>query len=194
MSTAQKVGYVRVSSEDQNTERQVEQLNAYGCTKLFTDKLSGKDTNRPALQELLSYVREGDSVVVASLDRLGRSLIDVRQLVDTLVSKGCCVHFLKENLTFDTAQADAITTLMFNMLVSFAEFERTLIRERQREGIAIAKREGKYKGGTPKLTPKQAQELCQRVTDGASVTLMASEYGISRKTVYEYLKASSEAS
>src|SRR5208283_3121338 len=159
---SQRIAYVRVSSADQNPERQLEGIQSLSPDKVFTDKCSGKDTNRPQLEAMLSYVREGDTVVVHSLDRLGRNLDDLRRLATELNGRGIVVQFLKESLTF-TGDDNAMSKLLFNMLASFAEFERSLIRERQREGIALAKRAGVYRGRKPSLTAEQAEDLRKRV-------------------------------
>lgn len=137
----QRVGYVRVSTVDQNTDRQLENITV---DKVFVDKVSGKDVNRPELQAMVSYVRAGDTVVVHSLDRLARSMVDLRSIVEQLVAKGVSVEFVKERLYFSKDKKDSPTdTLMLNILSSFAEFERALIRERQQEGIKIAKEIGR---------------------------------------------------
>jgi DNA invertase Pin-like site-specific DNA recombinase len=181
------VAYVRVSSVDQNTERQLEGIQSLSPDKIFTDKCSGKDTNRPQLEAMLSYVREGDTLVVHSLDRLGRNLDDLRRLVNLMTGRGVAVQFLKENLTF-TGDDSSMSKLLFNMLGSFAEFERSLIRERQREGIALAKKAGVYRGRKPSLTAEQADDLRKRVASGQKKAVLAREFGISRETLYAYLQ------
>jgi DNA invertase Pin-like site-specific DNA recombinase len=183
------VAYVRVSSVDQNTERQLEGIQSLSPDKIFTDKCSGKDTNRPQLEAMLSYVREGDTLAVHSLDRLGRNLDDLRRLVTDLNGRGVAVQFLKENLTFTGDDSDtSLSKLMFNMLASFAEFERSLIRERQREGIAVAKKAGVYRGRKPSLTAEQADDLRKRVGAGEKKAVLAREFGISRETLSAYLQ------
>jgi DNA invertase Pin-like site-specific DNA recombinase len=182
------VAYVRVSSVDQNTDRQLEGIQSLSPDKVFTDKCSGKDTNRPQLEAMLSYVREGDTVVVHSLDRLGRNLDDLRKLVTDMNGRGLVVQFLKENLTF-TGDDSSMSKLLFNMLGSFAEFERSLIRERQREGIALAKRAGVYRGRKPSLTSERAVELRKRVASGGKKAVLEREFGISRETLYQYVHA-----
>ena len=185
-----KVAYIRVSSVDQNPERQIESIKAESPDKIFTDKCSGKDTKRPQLEALLAYVREGDTVVVHSLDRLGRNLDDLRRVVTDLNSRGISVEFLKEHLTFTGDDSDSsLSKLMFNMLASFAEFERSLIRERQREGIALAKKKGVYRGRKPALTDDQAAMLRKRAAGGEKKAALARELGISRETLYQYLRA-----
>jgi DNA invertase Pin-like site-specific DNA recombinase len=137
-----RIGYIRVSSFDQNPERQLEQVEV---SKVFTDKASGKDTERPALEQLLAYVREGDTVVVHSMDRLARNLDDLRRLVQQLTQRGVRIEFVKECLTF-TGEDSPMANLLLSVMGAFAEFERALIRERQREGIALAKQRGAYRG------------------------------------------------
>ena len=180
-----RVGYVRVSSVDQNTVRQ---LDAITVDRTFTDKASGKDTTRPKLDELIAFVRDGDTVIVHSMDRLARNLDDLRQLVRTLTGKGVRVEFVKENLTF-TGEDSPMATLLLSVMGAFAEFERALILERQREGIAAAKqRGGVYTGRKPALTVAQAQQLRERAAAGERKSVLAKEFGISRETVYSYLR------
>src|SRR5262249_26958727 len=126
----QRIGYVRVSSDDQNTNRQLEHLDA---DKVFIDKASGKGTDRPQFQAMLSYAREGDTIVVHSMDRLARNVDDLRRIVQQETRRGVRVQFVKENLTF-TGEDSPMAVLMLSVLGSIAQFERDLIRERQREG------------------------------------------------------------
>ncbi|WP_230023513.1 recombinase family protein [Mycolicibacterium mageritense] len=177
---------MRVSTTDQNTARQ---LDSETLAKTFADYASGKDTNRPELARALEYVREGDTLVVHSMDRLARSLPDLRALVDELTGRGVAVEFVKENLTFTRDESNPFATLMLNMLGSFAEFERSLLLERQREGIAVAKAKGVYKGRTPSLTDEQRNAVAQRLSRGESATALAREYGVSRATVYNARKS-----
>lgn len=179
-----RVGYIRVSTADQNTARQ-EDLDV---EKTFVDKASGKDTARPKLDELIGFVREGDVVRVHSMDRLARNLEDLRRIVRTLTGKGVRVEFRKEALTF-TGEDSPMATLMLSVMGAFAEFERALILERQREGITAAKARGAYKGRKHALTPDQAHQLRQRAAAGEKKAALAREFGISRETVYAYLKA-----
>jgi DNA invertase Pin-like site-specific DNA recombinase len=180
----QRIGYVRVSTLDQNGKRQLEGLV---LDRVFTDKASGRDTARPQLAELLSFARDGDTVVVHSMDRLARNLDDLRALVQRLTRRGVRVEFLKEHLLF-TGEDSPMANLMLSVMGAFAEFERSLIRERQREGIALAKQRGAYKGRKKTLTPERAAELVQRAPSGIPKTVLACEYGISRETVYQYLR------
>lgn len=178
------VGYVRVSTLDQNTERQ---LDGVTLDRVFIDKSSGKDTKRPQLQIMLDYVREGDRVIIHSLDRLARNLDDLRKIVRGLTDKGVSVQFVKENLIF-TGEDSPMSNLLLSVMGAFAEFERALIRERQREGIAIAKTKGKYTGRKPALTSLEITTLQQRAASGENKTALAKEYGISRETLYKYLR------
>ena len=180
----QLVGYLRVSALDQKELRQLEGIK---LDKKFVDKASGKDLHRPHLVELLGYVREGDTVVCHSMDRLGRNLDDLRTVVLGLTERGIHVRFEKENLTF-TGQDSPMAHLLLSVMGAFAQFERDLIRERQREGIALAKlRPGAYVGRKRSLTPTQATELRRRVGKGESKTALARELDISRQTLYRYM-------
>ena len=183
LSKGQRVGYLRVSSPDQNEVRQLEGL---ALDKTFTDKASGKDTKRPQLEAMQTFVREGDTVFCHSMDRLARNLDDLRRIVLGLTERGIHIVFVKENLTF-TGEDSPMSNLLLSVMGAFAAFERELLRERQREGIAIAKREGKYRGRKPSLTPAQAAELRRRVAEGDPKAALAREFGISRDTLYRYV-------
>ena len=177
-----RVGYIRVSSLDQNTARQLEGVE---LDKTFSDKASGKDVKRPQLQAALEYLRDGDVLVVHSMDRLARNLVDLRTMVEELTGRGVRVQFVKENLIF-TGDATSAAKLLLNVMGAVAEFERSLLKERQREGIAIAKRAGVYKGRKPSLTPERVRELRTRVAAGEKKAVLAREFGISRETLYQY--------
>ena len=181
----QRIGYVRVSSFDQNPERQLEHVEV---GRVFTDKASGKDTQRPELDSLLAFVREGDTVVVHSMDRLARNLDDLRRLVQKLTKRGVRIEFIKEGLTF-TGEDSPMANLLLSVMGAFAEFERELIRERQREGIALAKQRGAYRGRKPALNSSQVAELRRRAEAREPKAALAREFGISRATLYEYLRA-----
>lgn len=180
----QRIGYVRVSSLDQNPQRQLEHVDV---GRVFTDKASGKDTQRPELDSLLTFAREGDTVVVHSMDRLARNLDDLRRLVQKLTKRGVHIEFVKERLTF-TGEDSPMANLMLSVMGAFAEFERALIHERQREGIALAKKRGLYRGRKKALSPEQRAELRQRAAVGEQKAKLAREFGISRETLYQYLK------
>ncbi|MGK8506356.1 recombinase family protein [Nocardia asiatica] len=180
-----RVGYIRVSTVDQNTVRQ---LDGIEVERTFVDKASGKDTARPQLDELIAFVRDGDTVIVHSMDRLARNLDDLRRLVRTLTGKGVRVEFVKESLTF-TGEDSPMANLLLSVMGAFAEFERALILERQREGIAAAKSRGAYTGRKPALTAEQADQLRARAGAGESKAALAKEFGVSRETVYAYLRS-----
>jgi len=180
----QRIGYVRVSTVDQNPARQLEQVPV---ARLFTETASGKDTQRPALEALLAFVRTGDTVVVHSMDRLARNLDDLRRLVQTLTQRGVQITFVQEHLTF-TGEDTPMAQLLLSVLGAFAEFERALLRERQREGIALAKQRGVYRGRKKALAPEQVTALRTRAAAGEPKASLARTFGISRETLYQYLR------
>ncbi len=177
-----RVGYVRVSSQDQSELRQ---LDGIELNKTFMDKASGKDTSRPQLQACLEYLRDGDVLLVHSMDRLARNLDDLRRIVNDLTHRGVQVQFMKEQLVFNDEDS-AMSKLLLSVMGAFAEFERTLLRERQREGITIAKKKGVYKGRKPSLNPERVQQLRARIALGEKKAALAREFGISRETLYQY--------
>lgn len=181
----QRIGYVRVSAFDQNVDRQLEGI---ALDKTFTDKASGKDVNRPQLEMMMSFIREGDTVVVHSMDRLARNLDDLRKLVQSLTKRGIRIEFVKESLTF-TGEDSPMANLMLSVTGAFAEFERALIRERQREGIAVAKQRGAYRGRKKSLSDDKVAELKRRAASGEQKAAIARDLGISRETLYQYLRA-----
>lgn len=183
----QKVGYIRVSSAEQNTGRQLEGIEV---DRLFVDRASGKNIDRPKFQEMLNYVREGDKIIVHSMDRFARSLKDLVTEVDKLVKRGIAIQFVKENITF-TAEATPMDNLMLQLMGAFAQFEREIILERQKEGIKLAASQGKYKGRVNKLNSDQANALRQAWNEGKypSKTALGKAFGISRQAVYRYLSS-----
>jgi DNA invertase Pin-like site-specific DNA recombinase len=181
----QRIGYVRVSTFDQNVDRQLE---GPALDRIFTDKASGKDVNRPQLDAMLTFAREGDTVVVHSMDRLARNLDDLRKLVQSLTKRGIRIEFVKESLTF-SGEDSPMANLMLSVMGAFAEFERALIRERQREGIAIARQRGAYRGRKRSLSDEKLAELHRRVAAGERKAVIARDLGISRETLYQYLRA-----
>lgn len=187
--SGQNIGYVRVSTVDQNTARQ---LAGVTLDKTFTDRASGKSADRPQLQLCLEYVREGDTLHIHSMDRLARNLDDLRGIVKRLTSKGVQVRFHKEGQVF-TGDDSPMANLLLSLLGSISAFERELINERIREGVAIAKASGKYKGSQPKLNSDQAAALRARVATGVPKAAVAREFGISRETLYSYLAAKEAA-
>jgi len=184
----QTVGYVRVSSADQNLARQLDTIGQ--VDRVFEDKVSGGSrTQRQGLADCLRYIRDGDVVRVASMDRLARSLVDLQQIVDEILAKGAQVHFIKENQTYTSQVTDPIGRLLMHVLGGFAEFERNLIRERQAEGIRIAKAAGKYRGRARRLTPQQITEARRRLSEGVSKTRIAADLKVDRSTLYRALAA-----
>jgi DNA invertase Pin-like site-specific DNA recombinase len=174
--------YLRVSTILQNTERQLVDVT---CDRLYEDKLSGKDTNRPQFQLMMSNLRAGDVINVHSLDRVGRNTKDILEIVKTVKDKGCLIHFHKENLKFDGSKSDLYSDLMLTILAGFSEFERNIILERQREGIAIAKAKGVYKGRRKKLTDEQLKEMKMDFNVGVAKTEIAKKYDVTRAYVYQ---------
>ncbi len=187
--SGQRVGYIRVSTLEQSTARQ---LDGVVTDRTFIDKASGRDVARPQLEAMAGFVRDGDTVVVHSMDRLARNLDDLRSIVRKLTAKGVEVHFVKEQLTF-TGKDTAIATLMLSVMGAFAEFERSLIRERQREGIELAKARGAYRGRKRSLSDDQVAEIRRRIQDGVPKAALARELGVSRETLYQALRAPSRA-
>lgn len=184
MSKGQRVGYIRVSTSDQNTARQ---LDGVELDRIFEDKASGKDAKRPKLQELLAYVREGDTVIVHSMDRLARNVDDLRRIVTELSGRGVQVEFKREGVIFG-GQDNPMNTLLLTMLGAVAEFLRAQNLENQREGIAKAKQAGAYKGRKKVLTPEQVSQVKERAAAGEQKTALARELGVSRETLYKALK------
>jgi len=178
------VAYIRVSSISQNTDRQ---LPSEEFDKVFTDKVSANDVERPALTELLDYVRDADVVVVHSIDRLARNLADLESLIQTITAKGAKVEFCKESLSF-SGGSDAMQKLLLQMLGAVAEFERSMIRERQREGIAAAKAAGKTLGRTATLSDKDIKQIRKRKAKGATMQEMKNEFNVSRSTIWRACK------
>jgi DNA invertase Pin-like site-specific DNA recombinase len=184
----QRIGYIRVSTLDQHTERQLEGIEV---DKTFLDKASGKDITRPQLDQLMSFVRSGDTVFVHSMDRLARNLDDLRRIVQTLTGKGARIEFVKEHLAF-TGEDSPMANLMLSVMGAFAEFERALIKERQREGITQAKKRGAFKGRKKSLSQAEVAALRKQIAAGISKAQVARECGISRQTLYEYLRGAED--
>lgn len=182
------VGYIRVSTLDQNADRQHIALNAAHVEKIYEDHISGANTDRAQFQAMMQFLREGDELVVLSLDRLARNLRDLLATVETLGKRGVSVRFLKENLLFDArSNADPTSKLMLSMVGAFAEFERSMIRSRQAEGIALAKARGAYKGRPRSVTDEQISKLKAALAQEVPLTKATRKVGISRTTAYRYL-------
>lgn len=183
------MGYRRVSPVDRDT---LPQLEGQTFDVEFEDSGGGKDAKRTELKAMLKQVGKGDTVVCDSMDRFARNLSDLRAIVLELIKRGVSVEFVKESLMF-SSEDDAKSKQLLNMMGAFADFERSLILERRREGIAVAKTQGKYKGRKAKLSPAQANDLRKRAEAGESKTALAREFGISRETLYTYLRRPAQA-
>ena len=187
----QVIGYVRVSTVDQNPERQIIAIQAaIGAEpdRWFTDHSSGGSTDRPALTTMLAHVRDQDLIMVASMDRLARSVVDLDQLVTRLTGRGVTVRFLKEGLIFQaTSQADPLAVFQFQVMGAFAQLERALIRDRQREGIEAAKARGVYRGRARRLTVTQVNAAQEEIRAGIPKAVVARRLGVARQTLYDAL-------
>lgn len=183
-----KIGYIRVSTADQNPERQRTELEAVGVEEIYEDRVSGKNLDRPQLQEMLAFIRKGDTIIVHSLDRLSRNLSDLLKTVEALTQKGVSIHFLKEKLEFDAGKdASPTAKLMLQLVGAFSEFERSMIKARQREGIELAKARGVYRGRKRTVKPEQIETVEKQMALGVPLSVAAKKVGISRATVYRYL-------
>ena len=178
------IGYARVSSTGQKLDVQRDKLSAANCERIYEEKRSGSNTERPELQSALDYVREGDTFVVTKLDRLARSMNDLSNIAVLLQTKGVHLRILDQNIDTSTSEG----RLMFNLLGSFAEFERDIRAERQADGIAKAKEKGVQFGRKEKLSPQLKKEIRVRAsTSSCSKAALAKEYGIGRATLYRIL-------
>ncbi|HCG6763160.1 TPA: recombinase family protein [Vibrio parahaemolyticus] len=181
------IAYLRVSTTDQNTDRQLTD-SGIPFDKSFTDKCSGGSTKRPALEALKDYVREGDTIHVHSIDRLARNLVDLKQLINDWTNQGVSVKFHKESLSFNAGGSDHMSELMLNMLGAVAQFELAMIQERRQEGIEKAKAAGKYKGRPTNTTnTTNHQRIAELRSQGFSLRKIASEVGVSLSTVQRAL-------
>ena len=184
--TGQIVGYARVSSPEQNLDRQTSRLTDAGAQKLFTDTVSGSTRDRPGLDAALEYLRANDTLLVVSMDRLARSLVDLHTLVDELSTHGITVTFLQEGQSY-SANPSPTGKLLLGMLGAVAEFERSIIRERQAEGIARAKARGVYKGRKP-VPGEKIEQAKKLVSQGVPKARVARDLGISRSSLYKHLE------
>ncbi len=180
-----EVGYVRVSSVDQNIDRQ---LDGIELEKVFTEKASAKDAERPQLRECIRYLRAGDRLHVHSIDRLARNLIDLQNIIQELISKNVSVFFHKERLEFN-GEDSSLSKLMLVMMGAFAEFERSLIKERQAEGIKAAQAKGVKFGRDRALNDGQVREIQDLIAQGETKARIATIYGVSRQTIYATLRS-----
>lgn len=178
------IGYGRTSTIDQNIEPQIEALKAAGCVKIFSEQKSGVDSSRQELARMIEYARESDIIVVTKLDRIGRSTSDILDIIKKLENKGAAFRCL--NINLDTSSPTG--KMMLTMLAAVATFEREIMLERQREGIASAKRAGKYKGRKP-TARSQTSRILELIAEGKTRQAAADNLGIGVASVYRALKS-----
>ena len=188
MSKGKKIGYRRVSSWDQNPDRQLKEMIP-NLDKVYTDECSGKSKDRPALKSMLDYVRDDDHIYVHSMDRLGRSNQDLHNIVSELNNNNVSITFVKENLTFN-GDNSPMDKLMFSIFASFAQFSRDMIKEAQKEGIELAKKRGVYKGKKPKFSTDDVKIIREEHELGIAISKLAKKYGATRATIYKVVKGS----
>ena len=181
--THQAVGYARVSSTDQNPDRQLQGIE---LNRKFIDYISGSSKDRPELISCIEYIRSGDTLYIDSIDRLARNLRDLQEIINTIINKGVVVKFVKESLTFCIEQ-DPIANLTLHLMGAFAEFERTMIKSRQREGIDAAKKAGKHLGRPTLINKKMISEAKDLRGSGMSIRQISFKMNVSRVTIYKIL-------
>jgi DNA invertase Pin-like site-specific DNA recombinase len=180
-----KIGYARVSTGLQNLNLQEDQLNQYGCEKIFSDHISGSKSKRPGLDKAIEFARAGDTIVVWRLDRLGRNMEDLITLVNELNNRGVSFHSLEENITMDKSSSTG--QLLFHLFAAFAEFERNLILERSSAGRIASRARGRYGGRPEKLNNKDLKLLKTLYDNGTPIKTIAEQWQVSRTTIYRYL-------
>ncbi len=178
------IGYIRVSTSEQNTSRQLENVL---LDKVFSEKVSSSKTERPELNACLNYLREGDTLHIHSIDRLARNLIELQSIVKTLTQRGIRVHFHAENMIF-SGESSPMQELLFQILGAFAQFERNLIKERQREGIEKAKKEGRYNGRPRKISIDDKNAILKQLSEGIPPSVIAKEYAVSVSSIHKLKK------
>ena len=182
-----KVGFARVSTQEQDLQVQLSKLGAHGCEKVFQGKQSGASIkNDEKLKDLINFIREGDEVIVTRLDRLGRSLKTILEAIESIHKKGACLNIIDGSL--NTGNDNPFSTAMINLCGVFAQLERDLIKARTAEGREEAKAKGKHMGRMPALSDKQAKELYKDKLNGESISALAKKYSVSRPTVHRTIK------
>ena len=182
-----KVGFARVSTQEQDLQVQLSKLGAHGCEKVFQGKQSGASVkNDEKLKDLINFIREGDEVIVTRLDRLGRSLKTILEAIESIHKKGACLNIIDGSL--NTKNDNPFSTAMINLCGVFAQLERDLIKARTAEGREEAKAKGKHMGRMPALSDKQAKELYKDKLNGESISALAKKYSVSRPTVHRTIK------
>lgn len=186
----QLIGYIRVSTRDQSTGRQSDGMQSLKLDKVFEEKLSGKNKDRPELRACIDYAREGDTLYIYSIDRLARSLSDLQSIIAELVNKGVTVTFIKESQTYSRDNANPFNKVLLQVLGAFAEFERNIMLERQAEGIAHAKTNGTKTGrpfGKPKLDMTRRNEAIELSKNGNNISQISVLMNLSRASIYKLL-------
>jgi len=185
-----KIGYARVSTGLQNLDLQEDSLTSEGCKKIFTDKMSGAKSKRPGLESAMEFAREGDTIVVWRLDRLGRNMQDLITIVNQLNDRGVSFYSIQENITMDKSSSTG--QLLFHLFAAFAEFERNLILERSAAGREAARARGRFGGRPEKLTKQDLDLLKTLVDNGTPIKTIAEKWNVSRTTIYRYLNKMEE--
>lgn len=180
---SENIGYIRVSSEGQNTDRQ---LDGVQLDKRFIDKISGASKDRPQLNACLQYIRSGDTLHVHSIDRLSRSIRDMEELVTGIVTRGITIMFHNENLTFSRTEDNPFATMQLHLLTVFAQFERSVSKKRQREGIEVARSQGKHLG-RPTLDYSRRDEAIELSKAGRNISQISRAMKLSRASIYKLL-------
>jgi DNA invertase Pin-like site-specific DNA recombinase len=185
-----RIGYARVSTDDQSLDAQLDALRAAGCTRIYEEKASGRNSARPELAHAIKALRPGDTLVVQRLDRLARSLRDLLRLVTALREAGAAFESLAERIETTTAAGE----LVFHLFASLAQFEYRLINERTRAGLAAARARGRKGGRRPKLGAPERREIQILLADPSmTVADVARRYGVSRTTIYKHVKGGTDA-
>ena len=188
----QRIGYARVSTSDQNLDRQLAALGE--VNRLFEEKRSGAlRAGRTALADMIGYAREGDTVVISSMDRLARSVVDLNQIVKELTAKGVAVEFINERVTFAPGSSDPFAEFQLNIMASFAQLERAIAKERQAEGIRAAKARGVYQGRTRKVAAEQLDMARELIKNGIPKAEVARRLSVDRSTLYRTLATVTES-
>ena len=183
--TSQRIGYSRVSTTDQNPDSQEDALKNAGCDRVYIERFTGTKSERPVWTQVLELLREGDTLVITRLDRLGRSTKDLLSIAATLQDKG--VHLQATEQSIDTTTPEG--KLFFTMVAAFAEFEHSMMRARTMDGLAAARARGRNGGRKSALSPKQAARIRERYAEGVTVSTLAEDYRVSRPTIYRALES-----
>lgn len=184
------IGYARVSTGLQNLDLQEDSLKSFGCEKIFTDYISGAKNKRPSLESAIDFAREGDSIVVWRLDRLGRNMEDLISIVNKLNDHGVSFHSIQENITMDKSSSTG--QLIFHLFAAFAEFERNLILERSAAGQAATRARGRFGGRPEKFTNEDVNSIKTLLANGTPIKTVAAQWNVSRTNIYRYMDKAEE--